>query len=29
MKQLKSWNRVNEVFNGFAGSMKGKDFERV
>jgi glutathione S-transferase len=29
MKQLKSWNRVNEVFNGFAASMKGKDFERV
>ena len=29
MKQLKSWNRVNEVFNGFAGSMKGKEFERV
>lgn len=29
MKQLKSWNRVNEVFNGFAATMKGRDFERV
>jgi glutathione S-transferase len=29
MKTLKSWARVNEVFNGFAASMKGKDFERV
>jgi glutathione S-transferase len=29
MKQLKSWNRVNEVFNGFAASMKGRDYERV
>jgi glutathione S-transferase len=29
MKQRKSWNRVNETFNGFAASMKGKEFERV
>lgn len=29
MKKLKTWNRVNETFNGFAGSMKGKEFERV
>ena len=29
MKQLQSWKRVNEVFNGFAASMKGKEFERV
>lgn len=29
MKKLKTWNRVNEVFNGFAGSMAGKTFERV
>ena len=29
MKKLSSWDRVNEVFNGFAGSMKGREFERV
>jgi glutathione S-transferase len=29
MKKLPSWARVNEVFNGFAASMKGRDFERV
>ncbi len=29
MKKLKTWNRVNEMFNGWAGSMKGKEFERV
>jgi len=29
MKKLNSWARVNEVFNGFAASMKGKEFERV
>ncbi len=29
MKKLKSWNRVNEVFNGFVGSLQGKAFERV
>jgi len=29
MKRLKSWDRVNEVFNGFAASTKGKEFVRV
>jgi glutathione S-transferase len=29
MKTLKSWDRVNEVMYGFAGSMKDKTFERV
>jgi glutathione S-transferase len=29
MKKLKSWASVNEVFYGFAGSMKGREFERV
>lgn len=29
MKKLKTWDRVNAGFNGFAGSMKGKEFERV
>lgn len=29
MRQLKSWNTVNEVFNGFAELNKGKDFARV
>jgi glutathione S-transferase len=29
MKQLKSWNRVHEVFYGFAGSMKDVPFEAV
>jgi hypothetical protein len=29
MKSLKSWDRVNEVFNGFVGSTKGKPFETV
>jgi glutathione S-transferase len=29
MKQLKSWNEVNEVFNGFVAANKGKEFARV
>ncbi len=29
MKSLKSWNKVHEVFYGFAGSMKDAQFERV
>jgi glutathione S-transferase len=29
MKSLKNWDRVNEVFNGFVGSTKGKPFETV
>jgi len=29
MKRLKSWGSVNEVFNGFVGSTKGKAFETV
>jgi hypothetical protein len=29
MKSLKSWNKVHEVFYGFAGSMKDVQFERV
>ncbi len=29
MKSLKSWNKVNETFYGFAGSMKAVPFETV
>ena len=29
MKKLKSWNQVNEVFNGFVAANKGKDLVRV
>lgn len=29
MKALKSWNKVHEVFYGFAGSMKDAKFEAV
>ncbi len=29
MKALKSWNKVNEVFDGFAASMKDVPFETV
>ena len=29
MKKLKSWDRVNEVFNGFVAANKGKDCTRV
>ena len=29
MKQLASWPKVNEVMYGFAGSMKGKDFQNL
>ena len=29
MKSLKNWDRVNEVFNGFVSSTKGKPFETV
>jgi hypothetical protein len=29
MKKLKAWNQVNEVFNGFVGANKGKEFVRV
>jgi len=29
MKSLKTWNKVNEVFYGFAGSMKDARFEVV
>lgn len=29
MKSLKSWGPVNEVFDGFVGSTKGKSFETV
>jgi hypothetical protein len=29
MKKLKSWNQVNEVFNGFIATNKGKEFVRV
>jgi hypothetical protein len=29
MKKLSSWSSVNETFNGWAGSMKGREFERV
>jgi glutathione S-transferase len=29
MKKLKSWNQVNEVFNGFVATNKGKKLVRV
>jgi hypothetical protein len=29
MKKLKSWEKVNEVFDGLVGSTKGKQFETV
>jgi glutathione S-transferase len=29
MKELKSWNQVNEVFNGFVAANKGKELVRV
>jgi hypothetical protein len=29
MKKLKSWNQVNEVFNGFVAANKGKELVRV
>ena len=29
MKALKSWKKVNEVFDGFAASMKDRQFETV
>ena len=29
MKKLPSWPKVNEVFDGFAQSLKGKEFVRV
>jgi glutathione S-transferase len=29
MKKLKSWDEVNEVFNGFVAANKGKEFARV
>lgn len=29
MKGLKTWNKVHEIFYGFAGSMKDAKFERV
>ncbi|MGB8177177.1 MAG: hypothetical protein WCF29_19615, partial [Pseudolabrys sp.] len=29
MKKLKSWDRVNEVFNGFVVANKGKELVRV
>jgi hypothetical protein len=29
MKKLKSWNQVNEVFNGFVATKKGKELVRV
>jgi glutathione S-transferase len=29
MKKLPSWAKVNEVMYGFAGSLKGQQFERV
>jgi glutathione S-transferase len=29
MRKLPSWPKVNEVFDGFAQSLKGKDFVRV
>jgi glutathione S-transferase len=29
VKKLKSWNEVNEVFNGFTAANKGKEFVRV
>jgi glutathione S-transferase len=29
MRKLKSWDQVNEMFHGFAGMNKGKEFARV
>jgi glutathione S-transferase len=29
MKKLKTWGKVNEVFDGFAGGNKGKEFVRL
>ena len=29
MKALKNWNKVNEVFDGFAASMKDVSFQTV
>jgi glutathione S-transferase len=29
MKSLKSWDSVNEVFNGFVAANKGKQLVRV
>ncbi|MEY4966275.1 MAG: hypothetical protein RL274_1858 [Pseudomonadota bacterium] len=29
MKKLKSWDKVNEIFTGYAASNKGKEFARV
>ena len=29
MKALKSWAKVNEVFHGFAGSVKDKPFVAI
>jgi hypothetical protein len=29
VQKLKSWNEVNEVFNGFTAANKGKEFVRV
>ena len=29
MKKLKSWNHVNEVFEGFRAANTGKEFVRV
>jgi len=29
MKTLKSWNQINEVFNGFVAANKGKELVRV
>jgi glutathione S-transferase len=29
MRKLQSWDKVNEMFNGFAGMNKGKEFARV
>ncbi|HEU5479739.1 MAG TPA: glutathione binding-like protein [Candidatus Tumulicola sp.] len=29
MKKLKTWNQVNEVFNGFVAGNRGKEFVRL
>jgi glutathione S-transferase len=29
MKRLKSWDQINEVFNGFVAANKGKELVRV
>ena len=29
MKKLKSWDKINEVFNGFVTANKGKELVRV